>query len=1050
MCKKCLYLFTVFLLIAVVFLPTEYATAEDPEPTIWSDEFDGVLDLSWYWINEITTGWNMDTTGFLTIDTSTVGTGDENLLLRGVTEGDFSIETRLLFEPTSNFQFAGLVIFMDADNFLQFGRAYCGYLDFGCVGNGIYFDYVLNDQLSGDNFATAVGNQAEAFLRLERRGGQIKGFYSNDGNAWIEIGTHWIPEESMISGVGLTSSNNQEGMIIPAYFDYFELSEGLSAIPSQMIWADPHHNAINAWGWDNEEEISLQIWDPEGTDVTPVESMRVYAEDSGAAWNSDELGIDLQGGYTIQMTGNISFITKTLVVTPLEVQAYDFNQNMISGIFDPDLPLAIHLGENRRFSFTTEGDTWGATFVEMPYGAGGEVWQTDEDGDMTGIGMWVPSPRLTVSITDDWFRAEDFPRGAEVTVTIYNDPGDSEPWQEGRTTDENGFLFVGGWEFERDLTPGMVVEVSHALVTKSIVLEPISMFVVDEDNDYLAGKAPAERDLWVGAGNEFEGYGFNVPSNSEGYWSADFFAEGFDIQADMWKAVQVFDEDWDATEANPGFPRGSHDYDNGDVPDWACNAGGWVMDPDDQTRPVDIRILSDGVEVYSDSITGFGFQAHLWDIISSYEPHELLVEAYDLESETWYPLENSPRTLICRTQDIYSFDPQTGLTTQVTDLRDTNEYNPAWSPSGRLVAYDVTPLDHSSSNLYVTDTVSGFTYPLTGTDGGNDAVWAPNGLTLVFDRRTAGDDSLYEIPFFGGKSKLIKQDAISADFSPDGKYLVYQKPSDGSLRIMPVISKGKETIIANFGEHPVWSPDGNWIAFQMDGDIWKVKINAAGKAMGGPIQLTSSPFGDGMPTWTADSQNIIYHTGLSRDYDLWKVPADGGMPEWLAGAPEFGDYDPSVSKATSLVAYSSFSPEGQAARTWVAAFTYDPDLLSIGEHSYSFGAEGVDPTGGSGLNVSEYLPTLYDGFVLFRPWGLVGRLGEDWIDIEDATIRPDQPIRLMVGWTADGIYQDAVNKLDALQPKAYLDGVEFLLFRHEVFPFSASIDWQQYIFSFTW
>lgn len=819
--------------------------------------------------------------------------------------------------------------------------------------------------------------------------------------------------------------------------------------PIQFIWADTYYNAINAWGWQAGEVITIQVFDSAGSEVILNNPELEYQEDSGAGWNLGEQGIDLRGGYRIIMYGNISEITKELVMSPLEVQAIDFNQYKISGIFDPDLPIEINLRENILLGFTKVDDKWEATFSQPIFGANGEVWQTDEDGDQTGIGLSVSHPRLTVSITDDWFRAEDFPRGADVTVTIYNDPGDLEPWQEGRTTDENGFLFVGGWEFERDLTPGMVVEVSHALVTKSIVLEPISMFVVDEAANYLAGNAPPERDLWVGAGNEFDGCSMDVTSQPDGFWEADF-SSACDITLDMWKAVQVYDEDGDATEANPGFPRGSHDYDNGDVPDWACNAGGWVVDPDDQTRPVDIRILSDGVEVYTDSITGFGFEAHLWEIIRSYEPHELLVEAYDVESEIWYPLENTPRSLTCRTQDIYSFDPKTGLTTQVTDLRDTNEYNPNWSPSGRLVVYDVTPLDHSSSTLYITDTVSGFTYPLMGTDGGNDAVWAPNGLTLVFDRHTDGDDALYEIPFFGGKRKLIKQDAISADFSPDGKYLVYQKPSDGTLRIMPVISKGKETIIAYFGEHPVWSPNGNWIAFQMDGDIWKIKINAAGKAMGEPIQLTSSPFWDGMPTWSVDSKNIIYHTGFSRDYDLWMVSADGGIPVWLTGAPEFGDYDPSVSKATSFVAYSSFSPEGQVPRNWVAAFTYDPELLSIGEHNYSFGAEGVDPTGGSGLNVSEYSPTLYDGFVLFRPWGLVGRLGEDWIDIEDATIRPDQPVRLMVGWTADGIYQDAVNKLDALQPKAYLDGVEFLLFRHEVFPFSASIDWQQYIFSFTW
>ncbi|PKN04041.1 MAG: hypothetical protein CVU74_08915, partial [Deltaproteobacteria bacterium HGW-Deltaproteobacteria-9] len=146
----------------------------------------------------------------------------------------------------------------------------------------------------------------------------------------------------------------------------------------------------------------------------------------------------------------------------------------------------------------------------------------------------------------------------------------------------------------------------------------------------------------------------------------------------------------------------------------------------------------------------------------------------------------------------------------------------------------------------------------------------------------------------------------------------------------------------------------------------------------------------------------------------------------------------------------SFSPEGQAPRTWVAAFTYDPGLLSTGTHSYYFGGEGVELMDAIDVNVSEEMQTLYDGFVLFRPWGLVGRIGEERIDFEDATIRPDQPARLMVGWIADGDYQDALNFYDLLQPKAYLDGEEFSLFRHEVFPFPAEDVWGQYAFSFTW
>ena len=56
----------------------------------------------------------------------------------------------------------------------------------------------------------------------------------------------------------------------------------------------------------------------------------------------------------------------------------------------------------------------------------------------------------------------------------------------------------------------------------------------------------------------------------------------------------------------------------------------------------------------------------------------------------------------------------------------------------------------------------------------------------------------------------------------------------------------------------------------------------------------------------------------------------------------------------------------------------------------------------------------------------------------------------MIGWTADGSYQDALNYFDFLQPKAFLDGEEYILSRHEVFTFSPEVDWGQYILSFTW
>jgi regulation of enolase protein 1 (concanavalin A-like superfamily) len=195
-------------------------------PPVWRDEFNTEsLDPAWFWLNENPDGWRFtEPRGFLQIDTSAHPTGGENLLLRSGALGNFTIETRVLFAPGSNFQFAGLVVYQDQANFLQLGRAFCDVPDV-CVGNGIYFDYIRDGDLVDGNFATATGQTlGEAYLRLELRGRRITAFYSANGEDWQRIGRHEVPPSFQVNGVGLTSSQNYFGEAIPADFDYFSLT----------------------------------------------------------------------------------------------------------------------------------------------------------------------------------------------------------------------------------------------------------------------------------------------------------------------------------------------------------------------------------------------------------------------------------------------------------------------------------------------------------------------------------------------------------------------------------------------------------------------------------------------------------------------------------------------------------------------------------------------------------------------------------------------------------------------------------------------------------
>jgi beta-xylosidase len=192
---------------------------------LFRDDFDGVLAAGWSWIREDPTHWNQtDVPGALRIVLQPGGIGliasspANNLLLRQAPDGDFEIATLVHFTPTSNFQFAGLLIYQNDANALTLGRAFCSASDV-CAGNGIYFDKTQHGEF-GENYATATANQSEAHLRLRREGTTYTGMYSEDGANWIVIGQHTADLTSL--RVGLIAAQAYEAETT-ADFDYFTI-----------------------------------------------------------------------------------------------------------------------------------------------------------------------------------------------------------------------------------------------------------------------------------------------------------------------------------------------------------------------------------------------------------------------------------------------------------------------------------------------------------------------------------------------------------------------------------------------------------------------------------------------------------------------------------------------------------------------------------------------------------------------------------------------------------------------------------------------------------
>jgi Tol biopolymer transport system component len=193
---------------------------------------------------------------------------------------------------------------------------------------------------------------------------------------------------------------------------------------------------------------------------------------------------------------------------------------------------------------------------------------------------------------------------------------------------------------------------------------------------------------------------------------------------------------------------------------------------------------------------------------------------------------------------------------------------PTGSADGRLIVY--TSIRGGRSQIWVKQVAGGDEVALTNGPSDGAPRLSPDGSQVLFSRREGGNDSVFRIPVVGGEPRKLVDDAYAADWSPDGRRIVFLRSArhdQVQVSVVGVVEASGEGAreIARIDnsriDYPRWSPDGGTIAVTRSGTENAPNVVQLMTADGGDLRtLTPPPPSGGLSavSWIGDGSAVVY------------------------------------------------------------------------------------------------------------------------------------------------------------------------------------------------
>ena len=280
---------------------------------------------------------------------------------------------------------------------------------------------------------------------------------------------------------------------------------------------------------------------------------------------------------------------------------------------------------------------------------------------------------------------------------------------------------------------------------------------------------------------------------------------------------------------------------------------------------------------------------------------------------------------------------------QLTSTPDP-ERDPSLSPDGQTIAY----VSRMTGNweIYIRGFSGGEPKQITESPGRESQPrWSPDGQLILFTYESPGiEPTVFSVPPTGGIPQKMADNAVDAQWSPDGKSICYVTPAAPGVRKLEIFDLGglsTRTIVESIQglAHPTFSADGKKIACEADSDqghklflvdttsgkmkaIPKVEgfaptwdwstgwiyfnaiENGSRKIQrtdpGGFVQEVTPAGGNSfLPVPTANGSAVLFYREVF-DRDVFRIDPEAPLPERVSPVPAESALPRSVSAGTLL------------------------------------------------------------------------------------------------------------------------------------------------------